>query len=545
MPGTPTRTRLGHVLLIVILLVASAPALLLGTAGTASAAVTPTISVTNPGPTAFGATATIRVAVRQGASRQPVTLQRRTTSGWAKVAAKKLPTTGRVKKVTFNVKVTWAGKRVFRTVLSRKDASRGVAGKPFGIKSVPRTFLASHLAGGTAPLQASTQPSVSANGRFVAFISAADLGEGANGQNQVYLWDRQQDSYTLVSHLANGEPGAQSSAHPVISANGAYVAFATSAVLVEDDFGGNVDVYRWQRSDDTFEVVSRAGSTPATGTSDFPSISADGTSIAFQTDAPNIAGGGIGTQDVVLWDEGDSSPELVSQNEFDQAANADSTRPALSADGDHVAFQTAASNLDSAPFVDANGWLDVYHWTRNTNGPILVSTAADGVTAADADSRSPSISGDGTRVAFESDGANINPADTDNTASIYLWDQNLAGASMWVSDPRSPFDSFARHATISANGEKVAFIGFWGPIADVGDDGTDDVVVWDRSSQTHTLVTRTPSGQQSGVDVETNSAPALSSDGTFVAFASTATDLVSGVTDAGSVVDVFLRGRLP
>lgn len=140
-------------------------------------------------------------------------------------------------------------------------------------------------------------PSVSGDGRYVAFASTAPLDDGpfrgASAElrvNHVYVRDREARTTTLVSRTPRGAPGAGDSTTPSISADGRYVTFSSDAAdIVESDRNRGRDVFVVDRETTAATLVSRAaGGGAASGVSLSPVISSDGRFIAFQSDAGNL-----------------------------------------------------------------------------------------------------------------------------------------------------------------------------------------------------------------------------------------------------------------
>jgi Tol biopolymer transport system component len=145
---------------------------------------------------------------------------------------------------------------------------------------------------------ASQSPSVSGDGRYVAFASMAALGTPRDGPARaatrapyptIYLRDTQAGRTTAIGG-PDGLPD-DSSTMPVVSADGRYVAFASRAAnLAPRDRNKSSDVFLYEIETGTLTLVSRAaGGGPANGASLTPAISADGRFVAFQSDASDMA----------------------------------------------------------------------------------------------------------------------------------------------------------------------------------------------------------------------------------------------------------------
>jgi len=140
----------------------------------------------------------------------------------------------------------------------------------------------------------SAQASISADGRFVAFSSSAsDLVPGDRCCSDIFVRDRQMAVTTRVSVDTAGRDANDASAHPSISGDGRYVAFYSFASdLVPGDGNGTIDVFVRDRQD---AITGRASlgffGGEANGPSLNPSISADAHYVAFASSANNLVAG--------------------------------------------------------------------------------------------------------------------------------------------------------------------------------------------------------------------------------------------------------------
>jgi hypothetical protein len=403
-------------------------------------------------------------------------------------------------------------------------------------------------------------PMISADGAFVAFTSeATDLVAGGSGPGtrNVYLWERATGTATLVSEstAAAGQRGDNSSLEPTISGDGAFVAFLSSATdLVAGGSGpGNPNVYLWERATGTATLVSE--STTAAGQrgnnqSFEPVISADGAFVAFSSFATDlVAGGGPGTRNVYLWERATGTATLVSQSAAaaGQRGNANSTTPAISAGGAFVAFTSSATDL-----VAGSSGLplsNVYRWERATGTVTLVteSTAAAGQRG-NKGSGLPAISADGAFVAFQSDATDLVAGDTQFTDVLVA---EVATGGMVVASRRAPdipwdpptANNVSEGPSISADG---AFVAFYSIATDLvaGNSGlwTYNVYLWERATGMVTLVSHSfaAAGQRGN---DNSWGPVISADGAFVAFYSRATDLVAGSSGPAPVQNIYLWER--
>ncbi len=204
--------------------------------------------------------------------------------------------------------------------------------------------------------------SISADGRYVAFCSAAtNLVTGdANGATDVFVYDRDDRIVERVSVDAAGNEVGGGSYEPSISADGRYVAFSSDATnLVPGDTNGCFDVFVRDRQSDSVERVSVGdGGTEGNSYSDVPSISADGRYVAFCSDATNLVPGDTnGCYDIFVYDRQNRGIERASADGSGAEGNGYSYQSSISADARYVAFTSSATNLVPN---DTNGMDDIF-----------------------------------------------------------------------------------------------------------------------------------------------------------------------------------------
>ncbi len=186
------------------------------------------------------------------------------------------------------------------------------------------------------------EPSISADGARVAFTSGTEAltPDDHNGVRDVYVADLRAKTLTLVSRTASGTQSPEDTGHPSISADGRAVAFegtAAASVVTPEDTDGQADVYVVRLATRAITVAS----VPATSQSDnqgasLPALSGDGTRVAFVTRAAMAAGDANARDDVYVRDLPTSTTTRAS-------ATATTGRPAIAYDGQRVAFADAAT----------------------------------------------------------------------------------------------------------------------------------------------------------------------------------------------------------
>jgi Tol biopolymer transport system component len=394
---------------------------------------------------------------------------------------------------------------------------------------------------------ASRLASVSATGRYVVFVSdAANLVRGdTNGVADVFVRDRKRDVTRRVSVNSREVQGHGPSnlSIPAISADGRYVVFTSRAAnLVRHDTNGVMDVFVRDRKAGTTERVSVSGheaqGNRRSGFDTAAAISADGRYVAFTSLASNLVRDDTNrSTDVFLRDRAAGKTRLVSVSSAREHADAESFMPAMSASGQYVAFASAATNLVRH---DTNGEWDVFvrdFTTKKTRRVSISSTRAEG----DGQSMSPSISADGTRVAFTSWSRNLAPGDSNHHGDVFLRDRTAKTTRLVsVSSNEKQGNRVSFSPSISGNGRYVAFESMASNLSTGDTNGTADVFVRDLSAGK----TRRASVATGGVQANgASEVPSINFGGAFVVFVSTATNLVTG--DTNGVSDVFLRYIAP
>jgi Tol biopolymer transport system component len=284
------------------------------------------------------------------------------------------------------------------------------------------TRIVSAGATGEAPDGWSRNPAISADGRIVVFGSVATnvaAGSDANGAGEdVHVFDVATGSVRRVSlDNASGQAPVGASFTPSVSADGRYVAFTSTAPLDGDRAARRLpQVYvRDRQLNVTMRASAAAASGLPNGASSHPAISGDGRYVAFVSDATNLVPGDRNrAADVFLYDTHLGTTTLVSRSANGGAANGASGNPAIARDGRFVAFQSEASDLICArrcpaPSEDINLVWDVFVLDRQTGQMTCVSTdPAEGWMES---SRGPAIDAAGRVLAFSS----LHPIDARDT----------------------------------------------------------------------------------------------------------------------------------
>jgi Tol biopolymer transport system component len=280
---------------------------------------------------------------------------------------------------------------------------------------------------GTEGNSASWVSSISANGRFVVFRSASSnlVIEDTNDVYDIFVHDLHTGETTRVSVASDGSQSNGHSWTPVISADGRYIAFDSSATnLVPGDTNEVIDVFVHDRqTKQTTRISISSDGEQGNGNSHGPSISGDGVYIAFGSYASNLVAGDTNEEyDVFVHNQLTGETTRISVSSGGVQGNAISHSPSISSDGHYVAFASSASNLVPD---DANGYKDVFVRDLHTGETMLLSSASDG-TSGNGDSGTPSISADGLYISFYSEANNLVPSDMNGASDIFVHNRGSA-----------------------------------------------------------------------------------------------------------------------
>jgi Tol biopolymer transport system component len=359
-------------------------------------------------------------------------------------------------------------------------------------RNLPRELaLVSAAAAGGAADAASSDASVSADGRYAAFASDGDNLPAGNSQNRhVFLKDLQTQALTLLSAqdrlscADNVRRGNGSSADPAVSADGRYVAFESVATNLlnpprgpRDDTNGLADVFVADRLTCALVRVSVDSlGMEGDGPSGNPSISGDGRFVVFESAAQNLVSDDTNPGlDVFVLDRDADGDGIFDEFDLDaqgqpqiQTARislggpGDSLAPAIAGESGEVAFETGAALAPG----DTNGTPDIAV-EDGAGGLAQVSVATDG-SAGDDGSFAPSISASGRWIAFESDASNLDLGSTDGHRALFVHDRET-GVTRRVgvlpaprecallADPALVPDGDSHDVRISANGRFLVY----------------------------------------------------------------------------------------
>jgi Tol biopolymer transport system component len=332
---------------------------------------------------------------------------------------------------------------------------------------------------------------LSGDGRLALLESrATNLVPGdTNDRSDVFVRDRQALTTERVSLTWTGGQADEDCEDAVISRDGRFVAFVSRAGnLAPQDVNGNQDVFVRDLLNGTTILASYdERGLPSPNPLHFgrePSLSADGTLVAFATNVPLVPEdqNGLFVTDVYVRDLRTGAVRRASVSTSGVEANGPCGRPRLTPDGRYVVFESNANNLAPA---DPDIEYDVYvHdlWTRTT------AVASLGPGGAAGGGRRPSVSDDGALVAFESDTPGLVPDDRNDVADAFVHDRRTRRTL------RASVDSAGREANgesevsvLSSDGSRVFFASRASNLVPGDRNGTWDVFVRDLDTSLSSL----------------------------------------------------------
>ena len=308
------------------------------------------------------------------------------------------------------------------------------------------------------------KPRLSADGRFVAFISLVRVV--STYVNQVYVWDAESGATTLASaNEINGDAGNASSDCPVLSADGRTVAFVSEATdLTSDPTDGSPQIFARDLVGGVTRLATSNRFGALSGAGDFGALdlSADGSRLLFETIDSQMAENDLNrSQDVFLRDLRSGDLELVSTRELSLPCRTGDgisgiTRNGVSADGRYAAFTSQAGNLADG---GGDGLASVYWRDLDAGSNRLVSVNRQGTNSSDGGATAPAINANGRFIAFASNASDLTPNDTNRHSDVFIRDMESAACELISATAaiHSPTNGWSGTPWISPDGGAVVF----------------------------------------------------------------------------------------
>jgi hypothetical protein len=407
--------------------------------------------------------------------------------------------------------------------------------------------------------------SISANGRYVAFVSDATnlTANDNNDASDVFVRDRLTGQTILVSMNAAGTGTAdQFSNSPTITPDGRFVVFISAASnLVTDDASLFIheDVYIRDLELGTTKLVSRnfagiARGNLSSGPFDRLGISDDGRYVVFTSSATDLTAtpDNNSQADVFVRDLQTNTTKLVSVNKDGTGpGNNVSSVGVITPDGRFVAFISQARDL--TPIDTPFGQVFIRDLQTNTTKLVTPNFSGTGASSGGVDpgvERKLAISDDGRFVAFVSGSGNLVPNDTGSTSDVFVRDNQL-GTTILVSvtkDGLPPTTGNSGRFDMTPDGRYVSFVSGCDTLVNNDSNQQQDVFVRDLQTNTTALISVNQSGiaggngEADGFFVSMFVRTSISDDGRYISFASSAANLTS-TPDSNNSLDVFVRDR--
>ncbi len=389
----------------------------------------------------------------------------------------------------------------------------------------------------------SGQADISEDGRFVAFESTEML-TFIVGPNHIYVRDLVTDTLELITCPPfDGESielsSTSGSFDPVLSGDGRYVCFYSTASLVpEDTNGGERDVYVFDRTTDTYDLISVNNSgVVGDGDSQQPDMTPCGRWVVYHSAATNLVNNdNNGSRDIFWHDRDTGTTRRFSKTTGGVEGNSDSYDPRISDDGQRIVFYSYATNLVVA---DTNGVRDVFLRDRGTGVTSRVSVDPAGSEFPSNSAYDPLISGDGNCVAMVTSNGSLVPGDDNWGPDIFVKDLTTGAFDVVsVSDYGAFSDNIHIPEEMSFDGRYVLFRSRSENLV-LGDvNGIDhDVFLRDRVAGTTQVISVASDGQRTLAGC---SKAGMTADAQTVAFGSDGRNLIDDDTNGRS--DVFIRG---
>jgi hypothetical protein len=394
------------------------------------------------------------------------------------------------------------------------------------------------------PNSESTAYNTSDDGIFACFSSSATnlvVGD-TNGQDDCFVLNRQTGLLTRVSVSTDGTQGNGASGEPMVSGNGLFVTFRSTATnLVPGDSNNFPDVFVKDLTTGQLERVSVSSSGgQANNGADWSVISGDGRYVAFGSSSNNLVPDDTnGVTDIFLRDRQLGTTVRVSKSSSGIQANHYCDRPTISSDGSLVAFVSLASNL--SPNDNNSDW-DVFIHKVSTGETERVSITSDGGQPNDS-VQTFDMSDDGQVVVFATRASNVVPGDNNQNPDVFVRDITLGTTTrISLSATGGELVGGSGHSgvSISGDGRYAVYASQGNNIVSNDTNLRDDIFRYDRATSTTIRASVSSTGMQSNADCYS---PRLSKDGDCITYSTTASSLV--LEDQNGLQDAYLTFLAP
>lgn len=427
------------------------------------------------------------------------------------------------------------GRGIVRTTIAVSALCLVVAG---AADAAPTTERVSVSTLGVEGNLDSNIPSISTDGRFVAFMSdASNLVAGdTNGAGDIFMHDLK---FGTTERISLDSSGAEANGFSYfgtygssISEDGRYVVFQSNATnLIAGDTNGIDDVFVRDRSLGITERVSVDPIGGGTGGVE-ASISADGRYVVFSS----LTIGGTGVLLIYRYDRTLDALQVASIDSSGGLPNGDSQRAKISRSGNLVAFESNATDLVVG---DTNGTRDIF--LRNLSTGANTRLSMNGATQSNGFCTNVQMSEDGGIVVFESSATNLVAGDTNGYSDIFAVDRSSGTITLKSRLGTSLGNLDSINPTIDPTGRYVAFKTEATNFDAADTNGISDVYIVTPFGPTPIRISlNAAGGQLTGGCCYSSNYGAMSADATYMAFATDDSGVVAG--DTNGLIDIFVRG---
>jgi Tol biopolymer transport system component len=401
----------------------------------------------------------------------------------------------------------------------------------------------------SAPTNSSEAPDISDDGRYVVFSSTAtNLVPGVATTQEIYVRDLVGGVTIWVS--ANSQTITQSmygltneiSSDYVISADGQYVAYVAGVTNI-GSWNPSGALIRYHVLTGATDIVSTnaVGATAGYGLeSRTLDMTPDGNFIAFVTNQMVGLSASAPPDALMVWNaQSNTTTQVSSSSSSNSSVNPDYFWPQLSDDGRYVAFFTSVSNLTADPTISG---IHLYVYDSVATSFSLVDPRTNGTTPAYFPPNPPSLTSNGQIIAFESFDPSLAANDANCAYDVFVC--NVTNSTLELISTAAPVlpsvtpvgQSLISAFSVSANARYIAFVSAADDLVTNDANFYRDVFVHDLLTGSNTLVSVATNGYSGNYP---SSDSAISSNGQYVAFTSSASNLVAN--DTNFARDVFLR----
>jgi hypothetical protein len=359
------------------------------------------------------------------------------------------------------------------------------------------------------------------------------------------LWAGAAQAFTVTNiskntsgNLADGDSVAPMLSRDASASFAVYSSAATDLVLNDTNYVEDIFFYTRETPSTDRVNLSSYGNQAYGGASNYPSVSASANKVAFQTSAMNFVYSYY--SQIYVRDVSGGTTILISADYTypTSAGNAASMVPTISENGRFVSFASLASNLVSD--ISPGSMSQIFRRDIDSSVTELISVANGGGMGDSSCDYVTDMSADGRFVVFASSSTNLLASATNGQQQIFLRD-TVSGVTELISQSSAGVegDGGSKNPRVSEDGNYVVFESYASNLVSGDTNAMKDIFLRNRASGVTTRVSVDSAGNQAD---GASYSPAMTKDAYFIAYASDATNLVSG--DTNGVRDIFVHHKI-